>query len=86
MSVDLRLGFGKCTLALLVPEEHKDAPLSAYVGSRVVTSFPNIAKKFFAPLDAAATALQNTAGGPRANEGPRPLRPQTWLPTSAARR
>jgi len=54
VTVALKLGFGKCRLALQVPEEHVDKQLSDYVGARIVTSFPNIAKKFFAPLDAAA--------------------------------
>ena len=39
-----------------VPEAHKDKPLAAYVGSRIVTSFPNVTAKFFGPLDAAASA------------------------------
>ena len=43
--------------ALQVPLEHADKPVSAYQGSRIVTSFPNIARKFFAPLDASAAAL-----------------------------
>merc|ERR1719424_941261 len=58
----MKLGFGKCKLALQVPEEHKNAPVAAYVGSRIVTSFPNITKRFFAPLDAAATALRKGDG------------------------
>jgi len=56
VEVKLKLGFGKCRLALQVPIEHAKQPLSAYVGSRIVTSFPNTASKFFAPLDEAATA------------------------------
>jgi len=56
VNVALKLGFGKCKLALQVPEQHKDQPLSAYVGSRIVTSFPNITEKFFKPLDLAASA------------------------------
>jgi ATP phosphoribosyltransferase len=58
VNIGMKLGFGKCKLALQVPEQHKDAPVAAYVGSRIVTSFPNITKRFFAPLDAAATALR----------------------------
>ncbi|KOO27671.1 ATP phosphoribosyltransferase [Chrysochromulina tobinii] len=58
--VNLKLGFGKCRLGLQVPEEHKGQPLSAYVGSRIVTSFPNIAAKFFKPLDDAASAQTGT--------------------------
>ena len=61
VTTNLKLGFGKCKLALCVPEEHAAAPLSAYVGARVVTSFPNIARRYFEPLDAAATA---NAGAP----------------------
>lgn len=50
----LKLGFGKCRLALQVPEEHRNRPLADYVGARIVTSFPTITSKFFKPLDAAA--------------------------------
>merc|ERR1719502_167766 len=39
----LKLGFGKCKLALQVPEEHANEPLSAYVGARIVTSFTGVA-------------------------------------------
>lgn len=53
----LKLGIGKCKLALQVPDEHKNQPLSSYVGARIVTSFPKIASKFFKPLDDAASAL-----------------------------
>jgi len=60
VNVNLKLGFGKCKLALQVPEEHKNAPLSAYVGCRIVTSFPNITAKFFKPLDDAASAASGT--------------------------
>jgi len=56
VNVSLKLGFGKCKLALQVPIEHAKQPLAAYVGSRIVTSFPNITSKFFKPLDEAATA------------------------------
>ena len=56
VNVAMKLGFGKCKLALQVPAEHVNKPLGAYVGSRVVTSFTNVTKKFFAPLDAAAAA------------------------------
>ena len=55
--VRLKLGIGKCKLALQVPDEHKNQPLSSYVGARIVTSFPKIASKFFKPLDDAASAL-----------------------------
>ena len=61
VTVGLKLGFGKCKLALQVPEVHKSKPLSAYVGSRIVTSFPNVTKKFFDPLDAARAAADPTA-------------------------
>ena len=39
-----------------MPVEHAKQPISAYVGSRIVTSFPKITQKFFSPLDAAASA------------------------------
>jgi len=57
VNMEQLLGFGKCKLALQVPLEHADKPVSAYQGSRIVTSFPNIARKFFAPLDASAAAM-----------------------------
>ena len=60
VTVQLKLGIGKCNLSLQVPSEHADKPLSAYVGARIVTSFPEITRKYFAPLDAAA----NAAGQP----------------------
>jgi len=60
----LKLGFGRCQLSLQVPKEHASKPLSEYVGARVVTSFPETAKRFFAPLDAAASA----AGKPTTTE------------------
>jgi ATP phosphoribosyltransferase len=56
VTVALKLGFGKCRLSLQVPEEHLGKPISDYVGARIVTSFPNIAGKFFAPFDAAENA------------------------------
>jgi len=61
VNIALKLGFGKCKMALQVPEEHGSRPLSDYVGARIVTSFPRIAEKFFAPLDAAATAAAAVA-------------------------
>mgnify|MGYP003684263101 CR=1 FL=1 len=51
---EMQLGFGKCRLSLLVPNEHRDARPADYAGHRIVTSFPEVAKAYFAPLDAAA--------------------------------
>merc|ERR1719356_1785147 len=51
----MKLGFGKCKLALEVPVEHEHQPLSSYAGARIVTSFPKVAKKFFDPIDTAQT-------------------------------
>jgi ATP phosphoribosyltransferase len=65
VKVEMKLGFGKCTLALEVPAKHEDTPLSSYAGSRIVTSFPNVAKKFFEPIDAAAgatTSIRTVSG------------------------
>ena len=60
--VALKLGFGKCRLALQVPNEHATTKRAGdYQGARIVTSFPNVAKKFFAPLDAAAAAANPAA-------------------------
>jgi len=61
VKVEMPLNFGKCRLSLLVPVANKGCTPLDYAGCRVVTSFPNVASRFFAPLDAAASA-----SGPKA--------------------
>ena len=51
---EMALGFGSCRLSLLVPTQHASARASDYAGCRIVTSFPEVTRAFFAPLDAAA--------------------------------
>lgn len=50
----LELGFGKCNLCVQVPVVGESQTIEALVGRRVVTSFEVLAKKIFAPLDAAS--------------------------------
>eukprot|EP00658_Telonema_sp_P-2_P028020 TRINITY_DN21553_c0_g1_i10.p1 TRINITY_DN21553_c0_g1~~TRINITY_DN21553_c0_g1_i10.p1 ORF type:complete len:319 (-),score=80.91 TRINITY_DN21553_c0_g1_i10:54-1010(-) len=52
VNVVMRLGFGKCKLAVQAPlaDEIKDPSL--LLGKRVVTSFPNVARNYFAQLQA----------------------------------
>lgn len=52
----LPLGFGKCKLQVQVPERGPYQTAEQLVGHKVVTSFENIAKAYFAKLDAAAGA------------------------------
>ncbi len=63
VTTEMALGFGKCRLSVLVPTAHADRPVGHYAGSRVVTSFPHVAKQFFGPLDCAASE----ANGSRVN-------------------
>ena len=37
VNLEMKLGFGKCKLAVQVPKAHKDAPIGQYAGARVVT-------------------------------------------------
>jgi ATP phosphoribosyltransferase len=47
----MTLGFGQCRLALLAPKsDPKKKPIDLS-GSRIVTSFPNLTKKYFDKLD-----------------------------------
>ena len=48
----LRLGFGKCTLQVQVPESGPVQSVEALAGKRVVTSFEVLAGRFFADVDA----------------------------------
>lgn len=47
----LELGFGKCKLAVLAPVTSKITDVSTLAGGRIVTSFPELASKFFAKFD-----------------------------------
>ena len=45
------LGFGKCRLCLQAPVADKITSAETLAGKRIVTSFPEISKQFFQPLD-----------------------------------
>lgn len=45
------LGFGKCKLCVQAPVADKVSNVETLAGKRIVTSFPFLAKKFFAPMD-----------------------------------
>jgi len=47
----LDLGFGKCKLCVQTPVENNVTDVTTLAGGRIVTSFPDITKKFFAPID-----------------------------------
>ncbi|PVU99844.1 hypothetical protein BB559_000355 [Furculomyces boomerangus] len=47
----LNLGFGKCKLQVQVPVESNASGGSDLIGKRVVTSFPNLTRKYFAELE-----------------------------------
>ncbi|CAK9099515.1 ATP phosphoribosyltransferase (ATP-PRT) (ATP-PRTase) [Durusdinium trenchii] len=48
LQVVLKLGIGKCKLCLQAPVQLCDArPIQAFVGKRIVTSFPSLTKRFF---------------------------------------
>lgn len=49
---ELRLGFGKCALQVQVPEASDIKTVEQLAGKRVVTSFENLAGKYFGDLDA----------------------------------
>ncbi|KAL7574969.1 hypothetical protein ACA910_010788 [Epithemia clementina (nom. ined.)] len=45
------LGFGKCRLCVQAPVVDKIENVEALAGKRIVTSFPELSKQFFQPLD-----------------------------------
>uniref|UniRef100_A0A7S1ZI17 ATP phosphoribosyltransferase n=1 Tax=Trieres chinensis TaxID=1514140 RepID=A0A7S1ZI17_TRICV len=47
----LDLGFGGCKLCVQTPVANNVTDVSTLAGGRIVTSFPELTKKFFAPLD-----------------------------------
>lgn len=54
----LELGFGKCKLALQAPLASNYTDASQLAGHRIVTSFPNLARKFFSEFDTAEKETQ----------------------------
>jgi ATP phosphoribosyltransferase len=50
VNVDMKLGFGKCRLCLQAPVADKVQSAQELVGKRIVTSFTNLAKKYFHAL------------------------------------
>lgn len=48
------LGFGKCQLCVQAPVVDGVVDASSLAGKRIVTSFPNLTKQYFQPLDEAA--------------------------------
>ena len=50
LNVLLPLGFGKCKLCVLAPKGKYSSP-SEIAGKRIVTSFPNLSKKYLAKLE-----------------------------------
>ena len=48
LEVVRRLGFGKCRLAVAVPDDAPDGDVAALAGRRVATSHPRIARRWFA--------------------------------------
>ena len=47
----MNLGFGKCKLGVQAPVARQIKDVKELAGSRIVTSFPELTKKFFDPLD-----------------------------------
>ena len=48
---ELKLGFGKCSLQVQVPEKGPIQTVKALAGKRIVTSFEVLAEKYFRELD-----------------------------------
>ena len=55
VEVVMRLGFGKCKLAVQAPVVKNITSAAQLAGLRIVTSFPNLAKRFFEKHETAAT-------------------------------
>jgi ATP phosphoribosyltransferase len=47
----MELGFGKCRLCVQAPVESKIKNVEDLAGKRIVTSFPDLTRQFFEPLD-----------------------------------
>jgi len=54
VSVDhiMDLGFGKCSLCVQAQSSKNITDVKTLAGKRIVTSFPNLTKKYFDPIDA----------------------------------
>eukprot|EP00285_Hemiselmis_virescens_P015206 CAMPEP_0173385872 /NCGR_PEP_ID=MMETSP1356-20130122/8470_1 /TAXON_ID=77927 ORGANISM="Hemiselmis virescens, Strain PCC157" /NCGR_SAMPLE_ID=MMETSP1356 /ASSEMBLY_ACC=CAM_ASM_000847 /LENGTH=299 /DNA_ID=CAMNT_0014341869 /DNA_START=58 /DNA_END=957 /DNA_ORIENTATION=- len=52
---EVDLGFGRCKLSVQAPVRSNITKVSDLAGKRIVTSFPNLAKRFFAKYETAAT-------------------------------
>jgi len=57
VNVLMQLGFGKCSLSVQAPVEERWSA-KQLAGKRVVTSFPNVTRKFFAGLEEPGTPTQ----------------------------
>ena len=55
VEIVMRLGYGKCKLAVQAPVADNVSNVAQLAGRRVVTSFPNLAKKFFEKHESATT-------------------------------
>ena len=51
----LKLGFGKCNLSVQAPTSSEFPTVQSLAGKRIVTSFPSVAKKFFAQYEREGT-------------------------------
>mmetsp|Transcript_68605 Transcript_68605/g.183081 ORF Transcript_68605/g.183081 Transcript_68605/m.183081 type:complete len:240 (+) Transcript_68605:391-1110(+) len=55
VEVVMKLGYGKCKLAVQAPVADGIRDVSYLAGKRIVTSFPTLAKRFFQKYESAAT-------------------------------
>lgn len=55
----MELGFGKCKLSVQAPVADNISDVSTLAGKRIVTSFPELTKKFFAEHDKAQGVTTN---------------------------
>ena len=62
----LPLGFGKCALAVQAPVKDGVTDARSLAGKRIVTSFPVLARKFFAQYDGTADAAAGADAPPPA--------------------
>lgn len=61
VDVLLKLGFGRCTLSLAVPKE-SGITAKDFSGRAVVTSFPNLTRKFFEKLHVSNVKVKEVSG------------------------
>ena len=65
VAVELKLNIGQCKLALQAPKNLCQQDPKEFSGTRIVTSFPTLAKEYFAALDAVTgktTDIQYVSG------------------------